>query len=99
MDTTEAIIAEAARLLSMSGVIPVWAVMLAVIGLAVLLVLSPSIGRIVWSAIKRIKIEPAPPPVSDGGSAEDEAMRARYDVTAPIPLGKPRTLDDGGDAG
>jgi len=71
METAEAIIEEAAKLLAGSGLVPIPFVILAVIGIAVLLAVSPSIGRAVWKAIKSIKIEPAPQPISDGGQASD----------------------------
>jgi hypothetical protein len=37
--------------------------------------LLPSIGEAIVEAWRNAKVEPAPPPVSDGGSADDERRR------------------------
>lgn len=57
--------------------LPFWARWLLILAAALMKILVQSAGVAAWDLIRRIHIdvEPEPPDVSDGGSADDEARR------------------------
>jgi hypothetical protein len=80
--------------------LPFWARWVLILAAALLKLLVEAAGVTAWDLIRRIHIdvEPSPPPVSDGGSIEDEIRRtdapAQPEVTDKI-----ADLTRGGDAG
>jgi hypothetical protein len=80
--------------------LPGWQMFALIVLAALAKILVQSGGVLAWDLIRRIHIdvEPSPPPVSDGGSIEDEIRRtdapAQPEVTDKI-----ADLTRGGDAG